>query len=52
MFEAAGLAGDAIVSDQRENVRESVTPGWLLQPGRRVARTNDALAWGVQKAPV
>src|SRR5467141_2020778 len=39
--EAAGLAADTIVSNQREHVRESVTPGWLLQPGRCVARTND-----------
>src|SRR5882762_2494121 len=40
-FEAAGLAADAIVWNQREHVRESVTPRWLLQPGRCVARTND-----------
>ena len=33
-FEAAGLAADAVVSNQRETVRESVTPGWLLQASR------------------
>jgi len=51
-FEAAGLAADAVVSNQRETVRESVTPGWLLQAGRCVARKNDRSARGVQTVPV
>jgi len=49
-FEAGGLAADAIVWNQREHVRESVTPRWLLQPAVSPGRTI-ALARGVQTVP-